>query len=181
MHHYPDDDIIELPGDPRRSTGTPIRATANSSIAAGTSTPFPMNGRTPTQITPEGRARMEENRLRAEAIKANRLREAQNAQRAAEFEKKRTAGETWLTELGLNQKKNVSVSVPIKFNPTQKKPVTPDFERKRSEMGRQTSVEPVDQPYVPDPRCSAEQMRVLDEVRQHTIDEKFLNFGKLIS
>ncbi|KAG0150346.1 hypothetical protein CROQUDRAFT_88142 [Cronartium quercuum f. sp. fusiforme G11] len=148
------DDIIEHDGD-----SNPITA-----ATAAISSDSQMNHKSPPkiQITPEIRARIEENRLKAEAIKAN-LRQAQNALRLAEAEKKRTAGELRLKEFGLKPRLRQQYLIPVPDNPDpiQQMRMADQIERTISCCSRQAA----SQPYVPDPRCSAEQLRVLDEVR----------------
>lgn len=125
-------------------------------------TPFPRTV-SPSKIliTPELRARMEDNRSKAQARKAE-LQHAQLIFRQAEAEKKRAAGEVRLQEFGLRpgpSRTRIVVTNPPP-DPAQQIAMANEIER-AIVVTEQASAS---QLYVPDPRCSKEQLKVLDEV-----------------
>lgn len=153
-NHESLNDIVELPYDPRLFTAT----VAKTPSRPQTSSPCKSQ-----QLTPEARLRMEENRLKAEALKAER-RKAQDALRSAEAEKKRAAGEIRLREFGLKSgpsRQTLLTQPPRNPDKALQNKMANEIEQLLTSEGpQQTS-----QIYTPDPRCSDEQLRVLDEVR----------------
>lgn len=108
------------------------------------------------------RARIEENRKRAEEIRLKKHEFARMQEAAEQEAERRAAGEKCLREFGLG-----STSKPkLQDSPT--KSTTHNLEELRSfendtNLPSHPPLPP--QPYSPDPRCSAEQLRVLDRVQ----------------
>ncbi|KAH9816023.1 PIF1-like helicase-domain-containing protein [Melampsora americana] len=147
------DEIVELPYDPRLLTATVTQT------ASGPQTSSPCK----SQMTPEARLRMEENRLKAEALKASR-RKAQEALRYAEAEKKRAAGEIRLREFGLKSGPSRQTLL-TQHHRTPDKALQQKMAHKMEQLLTSGGLQEASQPYTPDPKCSDEQLRVLDEVR----------------
>lgn len=108
------------------------------------------------------RARIEENRKRAEEIRLRKQQVARMQEAAEQEAERRAAGEKCLREFGLG-----STSKPkLQDSPT--KSTTYNLEELRSfedDINLPSHPPLPPQPYSPDPRCSAEQLRVLDRVQ----------------
>ncbi|KAI7952511.1 hypothetical protein MJO29_008142 [Puccinia striiformis f. sp. tritici] len=116
-----------------------------------------------TPISAEMRARMEENRKRAQEIKIRKQQMARLQEQADQEADRRAAGEKCLREFGL-------ASTPQqKLEPSTKNLTSHHLEDFERSLEFDANLPPPPKlpppPYSPDPKCSAEQLKVLDLVK----------------
>jgi hypothetical protein len=113
------------------------------------------------------RARIEENRRRAQEIKARNQHIARMQERADQEADRRAAGEKYLREFGIGStsKQKLETSSANSTFHHHPEESNPSFELDCHFLPNH---KPPPQPYTPDPRCSAEQLKVLDLVCDFT-------------
>ncbi|KAA1066118.1 hypothetical protein PGT21_050342 [Puccinia graminis f. sp. tritici] len=154
-------DSSQVTRSPKSScdTGTPIQSPAKPSMTSLQRSP------SKTPISAEMRARIEENRRRAQEIKAKKQQMARIQERADQEADRRAAGEKYLREFGLGSS---STKQKLDFSSTNS---TLQHHPEKSNNSFELDCnflpnhKPPPQPYSPDPRCSAEQLKVLDLVK----------------
>ncbi|KAA1095841.1 hypothetical protein PGTUg99_050032 [Puccinia graminis f. sp. tritici] len=158
-------DSSQVTRSPKSScdTGTPIQSPAKPSMTSLQRSP------SKTPISAEMRARIEENRRRAQEIKAKKQQMARIQERADQEADRRAAGEKYLREFGLGSS---SSKQKLDFSSTNS-----NLHRHPEKSNNSFELDcnflpnhkPPPQPYSPDPRCSAEQLKVLDLVCDFTL------------
>ncbi|WAQ87457.1 hypothetical protein PtA15_8A361 [Puccinia triticina] len=154
---------MELSSQPTRSP--------NSSCGAGTPTRSPAKPshtslqRSPskTPMSAEVRARIEENRKRAQEIRSRKQQLERSKEQAALEANRRAAGEQYLKEFGIG---STSKQTPHSSS-TNSNFKTLEELNHAIELDPNFLLQPKlpPQPYSPDPRCSEEQLKVLDLVK----------------